>query len=153
MTDPHDRQLWAIRAGNAAILGSCARSMPSVKTGISKWKRFATQFLGLPHPYPAPLYGLLAWSRTFRCTAWFQVVFPLCAFLLFVSNADTFGNYLSYARIGSLLAREPDEVFDAKALSRAKVSRPLHRLMYGSDSFSNGFASQSLVTASSEEFS
>ena len=37
--------------------------------------------------------------------------------------AETYGNYLGYARIGSLLARESDEVFDAKVLGRAKVDR------------------------------
>jgi len=113
------RRVWALAAENEAITGSCHRSMESVKTGIRSWARFATGFLGLDRPYPAPLYGLLAWSKTFRCECLAQQgagrgVSCRCA--------DTFGNYLGYARVGSLLARELDEAFDAKVLGRAKVS-------------------------------
>jgi len=65
--DAQARGLWVLRAENEAITGSCARSKASVRSGINCWKDFALGFLGLERPYPAPLYGLLAWSKTFRC--------------------------------------------------------------------------------------
>ena len=99
---PEARRAWALMAENEAITGSCRLSLASVRTGIRRWSRFAVNFLGLERPYPAPLYGLLAYSKTFRC-------------------ADVYTNYLGYARVGCLLCREPDDAFDAKVLKRAKV--------------------------------
>ena len=93
---------WAESARQEAILGSCRKSLPSVRSGIRLWRAFAADVLGMQGaPFPPTLDGLLVYSSCFRCAA-------------------TYGNYLTYARVGCLLAGKPDEVFDSPVLKRAK---------------------------------
>ena len=49
-----------------AVTGSCQGSWPSVKSGIRLWAKYAVGFLGLQRPYPAPVWALVSWSKTFR---------------------------------------------------------------------------------------
>ena len=66
LSDADARRAWAEKARIQAIVGSCARSTSSTKTGIRHWVKFAKEVLRLPRPYPAPVWGLQAWSQIFR---------------------------------------------------------------------------------------
>ena len=58
-----------MRAEIEAVLGSCPKSRKSVESGIRSWCRFSSEVLRLPKPFPPPLGGLLAWSKTFQSVA------------------------------------------------------------------------------------
>lgn len=64
-----DVALWTMIERNRAILGSCPRSLESVKSGIRCWRDFAVGVLRCRETqiFPPTLDGLLAWSSTFRC--------------------------------------------------------------------------------------
>ena len=102
---PEARKIWCDRARIAAILGSCADSLPSVRSGCRCYYAFAEKVLRKPSArcLPPSVDDLLAWSCTFRC-------------------AETFGNYLSYVKVGTLLAGKNAEVFRDNVLARAKKS-------------------------------
>ena len=63
-----DMVLWAHVARNEAILGSCPKSLASVRSGMRCWQNFARDFLGIAndHIWRPTVEGLLCWSRTFR---------------------------------------------------------------------------------------
>ena len=62
-----DEALWTMIARNQAILGSCPRSIDSVKSGIRCWRDFATLVLQRKEAniFPPTVDELLAWSATF----------------------------------------------------------------------------------------
>lgn len=100
-----ERNKWCEQARAAAILGSCSRSLPSMKSGCRCYFAFAERILGKTQSQALPptLDELLAWSCTFR-------------------NAGTFSNYLSYLKAGTLLVGRCASVFDNDVLRRAKRS-------------------------------
>lgn len=100
-----DKDDWCSKARIGAIIGSCSRSLPSVKSGCRCYFAFAQSILGKTQEQALPptLDELLAWSGTFRCH-------------------DTFGNYVSYVKVGTLLMRRSVAVFDNDVLRRAKRS-------------------------------
>ena len=103
---------WCAKARIDAIIGSCSRSLPSVKSGCRCYFAFAEKVLGKTQAQALPptLDELLAWSGTFRC-------------------AETFSNYLSYLKVGTLLVGGCVSVFENDALRRAKRSIK-HRVGY-----------------------
>ena len=86
-----------------ALLGSCPKSIPSVKSSIRCYQSSARAVLKKAENYefPPSVDDLVAWSALFRCH-------------------DTFGNYLSYARLGCMLVSAPTAAFDDPAVKRAK---------------------------------
>jgi hypothetical protein len=99
------RVKWVANARVAAILGSCSLSLPSVRSGCRCYIVFAKKVLGkLPaKALPPSVDDLLAWSCTFRC-------------------AETFSNYLSYVKVGTLLLGANADVFQDHTLARAKTA-------------------------------
>ena len=100
-----DMDKWCAQARVDALLGSCSRSLPSVKSGCRCYLAFAERVLGKTQAQALPptLDELLAWSATFRC-------------------ADTFSNYLGYLKVGTLLVGRCVSVFSDDTLRRAKRS-------------------------------
>ena len=99
------REKWLANARVAAILGSCSLSLPSVRSGCRCYLAFAEKVLGkLPaRALPPSVDDLLAWSCTFRC-------------------AETFSNYLSYVKVGTLLSGANADVFQDHSFARAKTA-------------------------------
>ena len=99
------RVKWLANARVAAILGSCELSLPSVRSGCRCYLAFAEKVLGKSQARALPplIDELLAWSCTFRC-------------------AETFSNYLSYVKVGTLLRGATTDVFQEQALARAKMA-------------------------------
>ena len=97
--------LWIETARVEAVLGSCRRSLPSVKSGIQCYVAFVRAIAGpgISPIFPPRLEWIQAWSALFR-------------------NSRTFSNYLGYVRVGCLLAKADTGVFDHSAVSRAKMS-------------------------------
>jgi hypothetical protein len=100
-----EKSKWCSQARVNAIIGSCSRSLPSVKSGCRCYFAFAQRVLGKTQAQALPptLDELLAWSGVFRC-------------------AETFSNYLSYVKVGTLLKGGCVTVFENDALRRAKRS-------------------------------
>ena len=112
------RSDWLREAYSNALLGSCPRSVASVRSGIRCWLAFAREVLGLDQEraLPPSVRGLVAWSMQFRC-------------------AGTYSSYLCHVRFGTLLAGASTCAFEHEAVKRAKaavskrmlfVSRPRH---------------------------
>ena len=96
------RDEWLAGARTDAILGGCAGSIDSVKSGNRCFQAFALKVLGKTTGFlPPSLDELLAYSVTFRCD-------------------ETFSNYLTHLKIGCMLESKPIEVFKEGALKRAK---------------------------------
>ena len=97
------RENWCAQARIAAILGSCSLSLPSVRSGCRCYFAFAERVLekSQAQALPPSVDELLAWSCTFRC-------------------AETFSNYLSYLKVGTMLLGANTEVFQDNVLARAK---------------------------------
>ena len=78
-----EREAWRKKSRVAAILGSCPRSRPSVKSGCGSWLEYVVTVHGADATedmaFPPKMNDLLGWSLLFRCPA-------------------TFCNYLSYVR-------------------------------------------------------
>lgn len=99
-----EKAVWMESARLDAILGSCCRSMPSVRSGIRAYLGFVEETYGGPKKYfPPQLEWLLAWSTLFR-------------------SQGTLGNYLGYVKTGCLILKQSVKVFDHAALGRAKVA-------------------------------
>ena len=95
---------WVDNARNLAILGSCPKSLPSVRSGLKCWLRFAREALGREgRELPPSQDGLLAWSMTFRCDR-------------------TFSNYLGHVKTGCMLLGLSCEAVDSQVLKRAKLA-------------------------------
>jgi len=118
-----ERVAWVEQARLEAIVGSCPKSKQSLRSGMKCWIHFARDVLGLLEPFPPPLGALLAWSGMFRYNC-----LSVHSFVLLCvpcgSCAQTFQNYLGYARVGCMLAGAPDDVFRHEALKRAKARCP-----------------------------
>ena len=99
-----DMSSWCERARVDALLGSCPKSIESVKSGIRAWLEFVEIVLsGQRDAFPPSLGGLLAWSKTFR-------------------SSDTFSNYISYVKLACELVGASTTVFSADELRRARMS-------------------------------
>ena len=96
---------WYAKARADAIIGSCARSLPSVKGGCLCYIAFPKCVLSKTQAQALPptLDKLLAWSGTSQC-------------------ADTFSNYWSYLTAATSLACGCVSVFENDALKKAKRS-------------------------------
>ena len=105
-----DRNEWVSNARIQAIVGSCAKSHASAKSGMRFWRWFAVHILGYEGDVlPPRLDGLLAWSRLFRCH-------------------QTFGNYVSYVKLACEIKGACVDVFGHPSLRRAKTSIEKRRL-------------------------
>ena len=97
---------WLESARLEAVLGSCMRSLPSVRSGLQCYVAFVKTLAGTGlhvAPFPPRIEWLQAWSRLFR-------------------NARTFSNYLGYVHTGCLVVKAPTDVFEHPALKRAKAA-------------------------------
>jgi len=114
---------WLEDARLEAILGSCRRSLPSVRcvgcylswracvsvscvlrAGITCYLEFVKSVKGGGvAAFPPKVEWIQAWGTMFRCSG-------------------TFANYLGYAKIGCLLAKVDTTVFQHPAVRRAKDS-------------------------------
>ena len=110
-----EKAAWMNSARLDAILGSCMRSMPSVRSGIRAYICFVgtanalacvgdvashalfcasdETCVGVKTYFPPKLEWLLAWSTMFRCEG-------------------TLGNYLGYVKTGCLMLDKPVQVTD-----------------------------------------
>ena len=95
---------WVEDARVGAIVGSCRRSLPSVRSGIVCYVAFVDAVIGKVVSYfPPQLQWLQAWAAAFRCRR-------------------AFCNYLGYIKTACLLVKADVEVFGHPALGRAKLS-------------------------------
>ena len=99
---PAARANWVERERVRSLLGSCPRSIASLRSGIRCWHGFCEGALGLGGAQiPPALDSLLAWASLFRCSG-------------------TFANYLSFVRTVCMLCRADTAVFKAPDLARAR---------------------------------
>ena len=104
ITSPEAGQAWARVARNSALLGSCPRSLPQVRSGFECWVKLARDVLQRKGGVlPSSVDGLLLWSTTFRCRA-------------------TFCNYLSHLKKACHVARVSDAALAHASLSGAKLA-------------------------------
>ena len=104
LATPEKRSNWVEQARVSALLGSCPRSIASVKSGLRCYMNFARAALGLTgNELPPTVEGLVAWSALFRCV-------------------DTFSNYLSHVRLGCELVGVSCGALDHPSVRRAKRS-------------------------------
>lgn len=98
-----DKQIWLEDARLDAIVGSCRRSLPSVRSGIRCWFAFLDATVGTDTYFPPKAEWLVAWSKLFR-------------------SVNVFRNYLGYVKTGCLLVRADVLVFKDPSVCRAKAS-------------------------------
>ena len=99
-----DAGQWMEVARLEAIIGSCRRCLPSVKSGNSCYFAFVRAVCGQSvRLFPPRFEWLQSWAMLFR-------------------NAGTFSNYLGYVKTGCLIANADTSVFDHPAIARAKMS-------------------------------
>ena len=104
VSSPEAGRAWAQVARNSALLGSCPRSLPQVRSGFECWVKFARDVLQRKgSELPPSVDGLLLWSTTFRCRA-------------------TFCNYLSHLKKACHVARVADAAFTHASLAGAKLA-------------------------------
>ena len=97
-----EASLWMEMARLESIVGSCRRSTPSVKSGISCYLAFVKAVCGcVERPFPPKLEWLQSWAMLFR-------------------NADTFGNYVGYVKTACLIVKADTSVFEHPGVMRAK---------------------------------
>ena len=97
-----EASLWMEVARLESIIGSCRRSTPSVKSGISCYFAFVKAVCGFVERFfPPRLEWLQSWAMLFR-------------------NADTFSNYVGYVKTGCLIVKADTSVFEHPAIKRAK---------------------------------
>ena len=101
--DSAARAAWLEESRVDAILGSCRRSLKSVRSGIMCWMSFMRAMDPTAPFFPPQLAYLMAWSRMFRC-------------------ARTFANYLGHVRTGCTVAGQSTAALDDPSLKRAKLS-------------------------------
>ena len=98
------KAVWMETARLDAILGSCCRSLPSVRSGIRMYVAFVEEtYEGPKKFFPPQLEWLLAWSTLFR-------------------SQGTLANYIGYVKTGCLIVKQSVKVFDHAALRRAKAA-------------------------------
>ena len=101
---PAARANWVERERLRSLLGSCPRSIASLRSGIRCWNGFCQGALGLDGAQiPPALDSLLAWASLFRCSG-------------------TFANYLCFVRTVCMLCRADTAVFNAPELARARTA-------------------------------
>ena len=102
VVDAGAREDWLETARLQAILQPCSRSLPGLRSGLRCWQAFCTRVLHHSHiALPPAATELAAWSTVFRCKG-------------------TFDNYVSYVRVGCLLAGADVRVFDDPVVRRAR---------------------------------
>ena len=95
---------WVEAARIDSIIGSCRRSLPSVRSGIVCYVAFVDVVIGKVASYfPPQITWLQAWAAAFRCRR-------------------TFCNYIGYIKTACLLVKKDVQVFQHPALGRAKLS-------------------------------
>ena len=95
---------WLASASKRSLLGSCPRSLPSVKSGITAFHAFCVRALHMRGEWlPPSTATLVAWSELFR-------------------SADTYRNYLGYVRFACVLMDLPTEAFGSQCIQRAKAA-------------------------------
>ena len=97
---------WMEAARLEAVLGSCRRSLPSVRSGLRLYIAFVATLVGSEAGvslFPPRLEWLQAWSGLFR-------------------SERTFGNYLGYVSTGCMLVRADVSVFSSPEVQRAKMA-------------------------------
>ena len=116
------RNAWLLMAKYQAIMGSCPKSMNSLKSGIRTYLDFVEEYGFEACAWPPTLDVLLAWSCTFKYLI-LSVVWLKYLVRCGCRCMKTFTNYLNYVRAACLSVGLPNQVFEQKeALRRAKVS-------------------------------
>ena len=93
---------WMEIARLESIIGSCRRSTPSIKSGISCYFAFVRAVCGDGvRLCPPRLEWLQAWAMLFR-------------------NGETYSNYVGYVKTACLIVNADTSVFDHPAIRRAK---------------------------------
>ena len=85
--DPTEKAEWVADARVKAILGSCSKTLPSVRSGILCYIAFADELAApgkVQNYFPPRVDTLVAWSLMFRCEG-------------------TWSNYLGYVRTACML--------------------------------------------------
>ena len=100
--------MWMEEARLDAILCSCRRSLPSLRSGIRCYMSFVAHCAiagkeRKPQYFPPSLETLLAWSSLFRCPG-------------------TWSNYIGYVKTACMLCKASTAVLDDPAMRRAKSS-------------------------------
>ena len=99
-----DQADWVVRARHNALLGSCPRTFPSIKSGIRAFHAFCVGALQMEGEWLPPVaMTLVAWSELFRC-------------------CDTYRNYLGYVRFGCTMLGVSTEAFDCRDIKRAQAA-------------------------------
>ena len=99
-----DKADWLSRARDNALLGSCPRTLPSIKSGIRAFHAFCVGALQLEGEWiPPAVVTLVAWSELFRC-------------------CETYRNYLGYVRFACTMLDLPTDAFDSRDIKRALSS-------------------------------
>lgn len=101
---PADAARWREVERARAMLQPCARSIPSVRSGLKCWEAYCVRVLHYPcMQIPPAIADLVAWGALFRCGA-------------------TYANYCGYVRVGCLLAGVCVAVFDSPEVRRARAA-------------------------------
>ena len=79
-----DRAAWLEDARVEAIVGSCRKSIESVKSGLRCYLAFVQTTVNARLPFPPKLEWLQAWATRFQCD-------------------ETFSNYVGYVKTGCIL--------------------------------------------------
>ena len=97
-----ENKVWLESARLEAVLGSCRRSLPSVRSGLRCYVAFVKAIVGtrVESLFPPRLEWLQAWAALFR-------------------SSRTFTNYLGYARVGCMIVKADTSIFDHPAVTRA----------------------------------
>ena len=104
LRSPADAARWREEERVRAMLQPCARSLPSVRSGLKCWEAYCVRLLKYPcMQLPPASADLVAWSALFRC-------------------GETYANYCSYVKIGCLLTGVCVAVFDRPEVRRARAA-------------------------------
>jgi hypothetical protein len=120
-----DRRAWLEVARIEALLGSCARTLKSVRSGLRVYIAFVDAIMpGIGCYWPPKLEVLLAWSRLFRCGGFVPVCirWSLPVFCFCPRSSGTWGNYIGYVKTACMIVNAPVEVMSHPALGRAKAT-------------------------------
>ncbi|CAK0862125.1 unnamed protein product [Prorocentrum cordatum] len=104
LRSPADAARWRGEERVRAMLQPCARSLPSVRSGLKCWGAYCIRMLKYPcMQLPPACADLVAWGALFRC-------------------GETCANYCSYVKIGCLLTGVCVAVFDRPEVRRARAA-------------------------------
>ena len=99
-----DAARWRDEARIRAMVQPCARSLPSIRAGLRCWEAFCVRVLKHPRiQIPPSAADLVSWGALFRC-------------------AGTYSNYVSYVKVGCLLAGASVSVFKSPEVLRGKAA-------------------------------